>query len=415
MQEIYSNGKQNTKKDRDTLPWCSVSLDWPFEMVIAEAEVVVSRDANALEWIIVMILQEFKDQPPTLAEAAEELGIKDPVFLTETLKGLVKSGVAERRDPEGNLKFSNCYLTSAGQAFLAQKLISSVPERHGLRLCLDAITGEHVPRPLQNTLEEPQNPIVSIEKLPPKRTNIGLDKARQLAKAQDEPFLTAQSKLTDVKVQNEEGFFTWLTVKASLSIDGNGILRCALDGATERQQQWLNQLDLKHGVFERLFASSIEQTHLQLLPSAKQNAQWRQSIDRLISPSRIIKDGCAIVKSARQEVMANAYWLSLPEVRNEISRASKRGVRCIVFGQRLQKSDSVDSLPNSIEVLQIGESSGTYNEIALLADGSQGLCIDRVELATQHKRNIEVIAVSSLKASRVIQLHRELLKQTVGT
>ena len=408
MPETYSNGKHNAHKNADTPPWCSLNLNWPFETVIVETETVTSREPNPFEWAVVRILQDFEDEPPSLAEAAEELGIKDPVFLTETLKSLLESGAIEKQDPDVNLEFSNCRLTAASQAFLTRQHLSCLPERHGMELCFDVMTGEHITRPPRGRRKEPKNPIIPVDQLPERRTNIGLDAARQLAKAQDEPFLTAQSKLTDINVQHEQGSVAWRTYEARLSIDVNGAISCSLQGGTESQQQWLDQLDLRHELIERLLLSSIGQAYLQLLASAKQHEQWRQSVDRLISPSHVAEDARATLKSARQQIMAHVYWLSLPEVRNELLQAADRGIHCTLFGQSPQTDEALDSLPESIEVIQTTESPGVHNEIAILVDESKGLAIDRVELTTPSKRKTEVIVASSLKAARVIELHQEL-------
>lgn len=408
MPETYSNGKHNAHKNADTPPWCSLNLDWPFETVIVETETVTSREPNPFEWAVVRILQEFEDKPPSLAEAAEELGIKDPVFLTETLKSLLKSGAIEKGDPEGNLEFSNCRLTATGHAFLTRQQLSSLPERHGMELYFDIMTGEHITRPPRGRRKEPKNPVIPVDTLPDRRTNIGLDTARQLAKAQDEPFLTAQSKLTGVNVQHEQGSIAWRTYEIRLSIDVNGAISCLIQGGTESQQQWLDQLDLRHELIERLLLSSIGQTYLQLLASAKQHDPWRQSVDRPISPSHVAEDARATLKSARQQIMAHVYWLSLPEVRNELLRAADRGIHCTLFGQSPQTDEDLDSLPESIEVIQTPESPGMHNEIAILVDEFKGLVIDRVELTSPSKRTTEVIVASSLKAARVIELHHEL-------
>ena len=408
MPETYSNGRPDAHKKAGAPPWCSLNLDWPFETVIVETETVTSREPNPFEWAVVRLLQEFEDEPPNLAEAAEELGIKDPVFLTETLKRLVESGAIEKQDPEGNLDFSNCRLTSAGQAFLTRQQLSSLAERHGMELCFDVMTGEHITRPPRGCREKPKNPIIPVDQLPERRTNIGLDTARQLAKAQDEPFLTAESKLTDINVQHEQGSVAWRTYEIRLSLDINGTISCLLQGGTESQQQWLDQLDLRHELVEKLLLSSIAQEHVHLLTSAKQHDQWRQSIDRLISPSHVAEGARATLKSAQQQIMVHVYWVSLPEVRNELLQAADRGIHCTLFGQNPQTDEALDSLPESIEVIQTPESPGVHNEIVILVDEFKGLTIDRVELTTPSKRKTEVIVASSLKAARVIELHQEL-------
>ena len=164
---------------------------------------------------------------------------KDPIFLTETLGSLLESGAIEKRDTDGRLAFSNCRLTSAGEAFLSSQRSSSLAERHGMEFCFDVVTGEHIVRLPKGCRSEPSNPIIPTEQLPERRTNIGLDTARKLAKTQDEPFLTAQSKLTDVSVQQEQGEIVWRSYEVRLVIDPRGIISCKTIGShdTLRRRQ----------------------------------------------------------------------------------------------------------------------------------------------------------------------------------
>jgi len=408
MPETYSNGKYNTDKNIDTPPWCSLNLDWPFETVVVEAETITSREPNPLEWAVVRILQEFQDEPPSLAEAAEELGIKDPIFLTETLGSLLESGAIEKRDTDGSLVFSNCRLTSAGEAFLSSQRSSSLAERHGMEFCFDVVTGEHIVRLPKGCRSEPSNPIIPIEQLPERRTNIGLDTARKLAKTQDEPFLTAQSKLTDVSVQQEQGEIAWRSYEVRLVIDPRGIISSLLQGGTVSQQQWLDKLDLRHELIERLLSSSIDQPDVHLPAPAKQYTQWQQYVDRLLSPLHMTSEATAIVRSARRQIVAHMYWLTLTEVKNELLRATDRGVHCMLFGQSPDFGETLNGLNESIDVLQRPEPAGLHDEIAILTDESKGLSIDRVELTTAANRKTEIIVASSLKASRTIELRQGL-------
>jgi len=410
MQETCSSGKPNAPKNSEALVWDTISLDWPVEQIFVEAQVVTSREPSILEWITVTILQEFEDAPPTSEEAAEKLCIKDPLFITETLKGLLESGAVEQKDPNGKLDLSNCSLTQAGREFLTKRRINSLPEQHGMRLLMDAITGEHLPRPPSRTTEDPQRPVIPPEQLPARRTNIGLDLARQLAKDQNEPFLSPSSQVTDIKVQCEEGSFVWQSIEVLLTIDGAGIIHCTVQAANEQQQQWLDQLDLNHGLFDAAFASALDPAHLHLLSSAKPFSQWRQSIDRLVSAKRISDEACKLVDSARRQIVAHVYWLSLPEVRNQLYLAVDRGARCYVYGQRPHKPEYIDSLPDSVQIIQKDSSPGVHNEIALVTDKAEGLCIDKVKLTTPRKRGIEIIVASLSNALRARQWQRELLR-----
>jgi hypothetical protein len=408
MPETYSNGERTRQDDSIELPWDSIAFDWPIEIVAVEAEVVVAREPSALEWIVVKILQEFTDQAPTLVEAAEELGMKDPVFLVETLKSLSGSGLIEKQGPNGDHDFANCRLTEAGQAFIEQARLSSIPEQHGLRLHLDLITGEHIRQPPRNTRPEPKNPIIAVNALPARRTTMGLDRARELARDQEEPFLTAGSKITGVTVQYEEGSIAWRPCDVTVSIDSAGFMRCQLLRGTEEQQQWLEQLDLRHDAFARLSSSSASERSAHLLPSTESHGDWWPSIDRLVSPGRVAQEACDLIRSARQEVVAHVYWLTLPEVRHELSVAVTRGVHHTAFGQLSQVAEIRASGLNTERTIY-GGAPGVLAQAAILADGSTGLSIDRVQLRSPRNRESDIIVASSLKPSRVKQLRQELL------
>jgi hypothetical protein len=412
MPETYSHGEATRPDDAAELRWDTIFFDWPIEIVVAETEVVVSREPSALEWVVVRIFQEFADPAPTLVEAAEELGLGDPVFLVETLQSLSSSGLIERTGSPGEPDFANCRLTEAGQAFLEQGRPSGIPERHGLRLYLDLITGAHLrpPRPLQ---AEPKNPIVPRHALPARRTTIGLDHARELAADQEEPFLTAASSIANVTVQYEEGSIGWSPCEVLVSIDQAGILRCQLLRGTEEQQQWLEQLDLRHEAFARLFSSSLRAPDAHLLPPAKSPRDWRPTVDRLVSPARVGPEACDLLRSARHEVLAHVAWLTRPEVRRALSAAAARGVRPILFGHPSQVAEVPTYGANTATVLS-GSVPGVHGQTALLVDGSTGLSLDRVHLSSPRQRKFEVVVASSLRPDRVAQLQQELLATASG-
>lgn len=52
MPETYLNGEEVQGGDPAELIWDSIPLDWPIEVVMTEAEVVVSREPSALEWVV---------------------------------------------------------------------------------------------------------------------------------------------------------------------------------------------------------------------------------------------------------------------------------------------------------------------------------------------------------------------------
>ncbi len=172
-----------------------------------------------------------------------------------------------------------------------------------------------------------------------------------------------------------------------------------MPGASEQQQQCLDQLDFRHAIFERLMQASIAREDRDLLGPPRPYGTRRRSVDRLIDPLRIAHTAADIVKSARQEVLAHAYWSSIPEVRTELAQAPSRGVRCTLLGQTRQD-------PRTAEILPVDHPSAP---VVLLVDGTGGLAIEPVQLTTPGGRNLPIILASLLAANRVAQWHQELL------
>ena len=243
------------------MQWCTRQFDWPYEIVSIIAQVTSNQQQHIFEWAIVRILEAWAGELPTLEQAANELGIKDPVFLVEALERLIESGVIEHVDPGGLLELQNCRLTNLART--QDGPADSSPERHGMKVCFDALTGDHVTPVPTSTHNEPEQPVLSPKKLPALRTEIGLEISRQIAKAQEEPFLAGGARITDVEVLADEGTYTWEPLETVLAIDAVGTLRCTLTSGTENQQLWLDALDLKLPAFEQqLNASALGQDKL---------------------------------------------------------------------------------------------------------------------------------------------------------
>ena len=297
MQDKYSNGS-----NQNSFLWCTAAFDWPYEIVVAEAQVTALQLPNLFEWAVVRILTEFEENQPTLCQVAEELGIKDPVFLTEALERLIESGIVERIDAGGKNDFDNCRLTNQVN-FQQQK--HALPERHGLKLCFDRITGQHIAQQPAIISQEPRAPLLPSQQLPPQRTEIGLDKAREYAKDQDEPFLAVQSKMTGIQIHTDEGYFIWQSLKAALTIDHTGTIHCDIPSAAESQQQWFDELNFRYAFFETLFSASVNTKHFNGLTSTVPYDKWIPSVSNLIDPKSVNKEALNLVASARQQILIN--------------------------------------------------------------------------------------------------------------
>ena len=237
-----------TKSDNSSACF-TATIDWPYELVYAEAQVLPLGKCNPLEQASLQILEEFRDQPPSLKEAADELGIMDPVFIEATLQQMVEKGILERTNTKGPLNFANCHINTGSEQAENE---SAVIEKHGVQFCFDVVTSEHIPVPPEAPKDCPANPVVEPSELGAKRTYLGLDKARQWAVNQQEPFMSESSRMIELTVLPDRGKYLWQSLPVTCFTDHDGSLRCRIEQAAEKQQQWLDQLDSKHPVFEKM-------------------------------------------------------------------------------------------------------------------------------------------------------------------
>jgi hypothetical protein len=402
-----SFNKGDKKMTAKTLNWFTVTLDWPYEIVMAETTVTAPREPNAFEWIIGRILHLCDERAPSFDEAADELGIMDPVFLIETAGALLEKEVIELKDSDSGLELSNCRLTELGQRFLSQKKTCDFPERHGLKLCFDMTTCKHAlaaPRQMRN---QPKNPIVSPDELPERMSHIGLNRARKLAKEQNEPFLTEQSKITDVQVQYELGSYQWSPVKAVFSIDAEGILHCSLPAAAKQQQQWIDQLDLGIDLVVPLFSqapgNNADATDVPLTPFDV----WYRAAGKLIHPSATIEKVENLIRDTKNELILSEYWLGIGDVRDIVIHKANQGLKCTLLRASAQSTDETWMLPEMIEVVDIDPLLNWHWLMSLVSDKQAAISLNRVAVKTPRKRNLEIIVPSFLQGFYALQLHQQ--------
>jgi len=236
-------------KSEDTLTCFTAAIDWPVEMVYAEAWILPFDRYNPLEQAVLQILERFRDHLPSLKDAAEKLGIMDPVFIEAILHQMIEKGILEKTDTSSPLNFAGCRINTS---FSQRENKSPAIEKHGVQFCFDAVTSEHIPVPPEAFTDCPTNPVIEPKKLPAHRTHLGLDKARQLAEKQREPFMSESAGLIELTVLPERGKYLWQTLPVTCSTQHDGSLRCQIEQESEQQQEWLDQLDTKHPLFRKL-------------------------------------------------------------------------------------------------------------------------------------------------------------------
>ena len=227
----------------------TATVDWPYEMVHAVAKVQPLRQSNPLERVILQILREFRKNPPSLKEAANELGIMEPVFFEVTLGKMVEKGILEKINSAGPFDFTNCRIqpNSSGE-----NNKSPIIENPGVRFCFDAVTSAHIPHPPASLKDHPENPVIEPNQLAAKRTHLGLDKARQWAINQQEPFMSESCRMIEITVSPEQGKYVWQPLPITCYRTNDGSLHCRSEQATEQQQQWLDRLGANDPLFQKL-------------------------------------------------------------------------------------------------------------------------------------------------------------------
>jgi len=408
MQSKYS---QPNDKSRH-LQWCSLRLHWPYEVVSATAEVIASRQQHPFDWAVVQIMEQFAGSLPSLQEAADELGIKDPVFLVDALQRLIESGMAEHIDPEKPLDFENCRLTNLARA--QNDGDDSSPERHGLMICFDALTGEHLPAGPVSTNVEPQQPVLEPNRLPETRTDIGLQRARELARAQDEPFLAGGGKITGVEVHADRSAYIWDPVEANILIEAQGVLQCTLPGGTENQRLWIEAAELKLPFMVQVLTGSALGQDVSPSRPAVNYDRWRATIESLIDPNSLEAEAVTLLNSADSQIAAHVQWLAIPQVSKALALLSKRGIRCLVFGERARLEVIPEELRTSVQTAGLPDSADSLSQISLIADGTLGIAVDKVQLQTPRGRQITAFIAAKLTSSQVQTISQTLPGRKAG-
>lgn len=380
--------------DASILPWCTQTVDWPYELVVVQVEVVVPRALTALEWALSRVLEEFEDDPATLVETATELGVKDPVVLVETLQVLVELGAAEPRDGRAPVDLSDFRLTGQGKKLLATGQIAGLPERHGLHLVFDALTGEHLRDRLSGTSTKPEAPIVAPESLPERVQVLGLDRVRRLAREQAEQFQLSEAHIQQSTVCYREGGRRWRTMRVDLALDAQDVLHARLHSSSAAQQAYLDQSDSRLELFARLSRASTGAwrnghcvPHVPITPK-----DWVGLAEEPVDPSQTAKKACALVRTAREEVIAQAGWLDAPDFKDQFDQADRRGVRCFICA---------------------ADASGP--PLAVVADRRRGLRVDTVRAQTRAGKPLNLELAATVIPSQLPALRQELLSAATQT
>ena len=91
--------------------WLAFRAQWPLQSFSVQARIATPRCLTALEQVALRIWLTFRDHPPDVATATEELSLADRYFIEQTLRDLADLGAVvldPRTLPE------DCFLQLAG-------------------------------------------------------------------------------------------------------------------------------------------------------------------------------------------------------------------------------------------------------------------------------------------------------------
>ena len=218
-------------------------------------------------------------------------------------------------------------------------------------------------------------------------SHIGLDRARQLARLQNEPSQREGASIRDVIVDVEQGQHLWMPLRLDLEVHRTGMLGWTLHGAGPSQREWFARRDLQIPPMENLAIESVKAIGIDLLPAVALDT-WIARVQRLVSPFAVRIDAERLIESARSELVLHPAWLEVPGIEKAMTRAAQRGVRCL-------EPHLASPWP-----------------IACVSDGFQALCLDRILVHTATGRELTLAVASHTTRGQVSDIRNGLLQET---
>lgn len=410
------NRTATNRQQNGVMRWFSLTLDWPIERVVVAVEVEPLREPNPLEWAILCVFDEFPEHPPTLEEITERLCIGHLGILRAVLDALVELGGLASVPPQRPPQLSACRLTDIGRRMLARQSEAAVTERHGMEVLLDAVTHEYLSQTPEQFHCSPSLPVISPERLPARRTHIGMDLVRDVARMQNEPFQTAESRIINATVRRDECGVLWAPVPATLAIEATGRLRIELPRATPQQQRWINNRipnNIKDGLGEA--SSGTWRNGHFAARSPIEFAVWRAFAERLLAPADVATKAASLIHDAAKDVVVHAAWSDAPGITQELAKATDRGVQCVPIEFEAEphgaRSDDTSNPDTSRE--QVEDAPDV--PMAIVVDGTHALRVDEVKLNSRNGGALIVELAASVKFEHVDRLRRELIEISNGS
>ncbi len=389
-------------------PWHRVRLWWPVERLPVMLETVHPRKLTALEWAVLRVMDEFKDAPPTLAEVAEELGA-DAAFLHDTVREVVRLRALAPQSPDAQWSdLADLAFTPMGIDLFRRGRIEAEPAEHAENLYFDALTDEARPEP-ENAQDSTDTPFPPTAPTPGTRTDVGLDRARDMVRRFHADLLAGGGEVRSVQSRlDAPPRIVWAPTDVELYLSDQGEIVPAGPSLTAHGVEFLAGRDLlADGVLPGPSAAVSWPTGVMARRSSRVAFdQWRRNTSRTLAPTATREEVLRILGEARQEVLMHAGWYASPGVSERVGELVRRGVKVAVVGTDQSRVFAFQERPKA--GLAIACTARQPMPGGIVVDGCGGLMIEDVQLRYADRR-LAVALVGLLAPAAAEQVRAEFL------
>jgi hypothetical protein len=310
--------------------WGKARLWWPIERVPVFLEIVHPRALNALEWVLLRVVDEFGEDLPTLNEVAAELGVDDPVFLRETLGEVVRRCALAPRD--GSQPWSDLpdlRFTPDGHRLFRLGKIEGDPAQQGAVFVFDGLTGEARTEPA-GVDTAPKTRFPASAPPPEPRGGIGLDLARELVSRFHSDLLKGGGEVRAVQLRTDvvtKPVWAPVDVELILQQDGRLVPRCPqLSAAGAAVLQACRPVE--DGVLPEDAAVGVESEEARAAVIGWD--AWKGRAARTLPHAEITKRVLQLLMKPPRDLWLHSAWLQLPGMQKRVENAARAGARVVV-------------------------------------------------------------------------------------
>jgi len=400
-------------------PWWEIPLDWPVEHVACQLEVVEPRRLTALEWAVLRVLEAFGDAPPSLKELAEELGLGEPRFLVDVVRGLLSQEALHPRPGVNEAtQLGEVLFTERGLELFRKGQVDGAPSTQGYGLCFDAITDEALSVNTPSTAVA-ACPAINPSQLPGPREEVGLERLRTIVQQLGPPVGGADVRIRAVRVlargeaQKLRSGFGWVKHPLTLVPTPEGRFRLHTPSLNPQQRSWLTEYSLSEWVNPAKAVTHEWAPHPPFRRGGQPLGEWSASMERLVPIAHAVQEAKRLLATARREVLLQAAWAAAPGIADALTAAVSRGVAIYVLGAATTSVKEWSTAPQRapgfiIEAMHPDEAPGV-----LVVDGREALLLEEVSAEVEElgRYTFEVVGGTRARAAALgAELRQGLLK-----